>query len=59
MGLGLGYGLASWGYGSSLYGMGYMPYSNPYYDDYYGRHGGGNGLPVQLLAADRHRQRRG
>ncbi len=36
MGMGLGYGLSSWGYGSSLYGMGYMPYSNPYYDDYYG-----------------------
>jgi tetratricopeptide (TPR) repeat protein len=36
LGMGLGYGLASWGYGSSLYGMGYMPYSNPYYDDYYG-----------------------
>ena len=36
LGLGLGYGLSSWGYGSSLYGMGYMPYSNPYYDDYYG-----------------------
>jgi tetratricopeptide (TPR) repeat protein len=29
--MGLGYGLASWGYGSALYGMGYMPYSNPYY----------------------------
>ncbi len=36
LGLGLGYGLSSWGYGSSLYGLGYMPYSNPYYDDYYG-----------------------
>jgi tetratricopeptide (TPR) repeat protein len=31
LGMGLGYGLASWGYGSALYGMGYMPYSNPYY----------------------------
>jgi hypothetical protein len=31
MGMGLGYGLAAWGFGSSLYGMGYMPYSNPYY----------------------------
>jgi tetratricopeptide (TPR) repeat protein len=30
-GLGLGWGLASWGYGSSLYGLGYMPYANPYY----------------------------
>jgi tetratricopeptide (TPR) repeat protein len=30
-GLGLGWGLSSWGYGSSLYGLGYMPYSNPYY----------------------------
>jgi tetratricopeptide (TPR) repeat protein len=36
LGLGLGYGLSSWGYGSSLYGLGYMPYYNPYYDDYYG-----------------------
>ena len=36
MGLGLGWGLSSWGFGSALYGMGYMPYSNPYYDDYYG-----------------------
>jgi tetratricopeptide (TPR) repeat protein len=32
LGLGLGWGLASWGFGSSLYGMGYMPYVNPYYD---------------------------
>ena len=32
LGLGLGWGLSSWGFGSSLYGMGYMPYSNPYYD---------------------------
>jgi Tetratricopeptide repeat len=31
VGLGLGWGLSSWGFGSSLYGMGYMPYSNPYY----------------------------
>jgi tetratricopeptide (TPR) repeat protein len=31
-GMGLGWGLASWGFGSSLYGMGYMPYANPYYD---------------------------
>ena len=31
MGMGLGWGLSSWGFGSSLYGMGYMPYSNPYY----------------------------
>jgi tetratricopeptide (TPR) repeat protein len=23
--------LTAWGFGSSLYGMGYMPYSNPYY----------------------------
>jgi tetratricopeptide (TPR) repeat protein len=43
LGLGLGYGLSSWGYGSSLYGLGYMPYSNPYYDDYYG---GGAGVAV-------------
>ncbi|MGO9597124.1 MAG: tetratricopeptide repeat protein [Isosphaeraceae bacterium] len=35
LGLGLGWGLSSWGYGSALYGMGYMPYSNPYYNDYY------------------------
>ncbi|MDR3621910.1 MAG: tetratricopeptide repeat protein [Paludisphaera borealis] len=33
MGLGLGWGLSSWGYGSSLYGMGYMPYMNPYYSN--------------------------
>ncbi len=31
LGMGLGWGLSSWGYGSSLYGMGYMGYSNPYY----------------------------
>jgi hypothetical protein len=31
LGMGLGWGLSSWGYGSSLYGMGYMPYANPYY----------------------------
>ena len=31
VGMGLGWGLSSWGFGSSLYGMGYMPYSNPYY----------------------------
>jgi tetratricopeptide (TPR) repeat protein len=43
LGLGLGWGLSSWGYGSSLYGMGYLPYSNPYYDDYYG---GAAGVPV-------------
>jgi tetratricopeptide (TPR) repeat protein len=36
MGLGLGWGLSSWGFGSSLYGMGYLPYSNPYYNDFYG-----------------------
>jgi hypothetical protein len=30
-GLGLGWGLSSWGFGSSLYGMGYLPYANPYY----------------------------
>jgi tetratricopeptide (TPR) repeat protein len=29
--MGLGWGLASWGFGSALYGMGYMPYVNPYY----------------------------
>ena len=28
LGMGLGWGLSSWGFGSSLYGMGYMPYSN-------------------------------
>jgi tetratricopeptide (TPR) repeat protein len=32
LGMGLGWGLASWGFGSSLYGMGYMPYANPYFD---------------------------
>ena len=47
LGLGLGYGLSSWGYGSSLYGMGYMPYSNPYYDDYYG---GGAGAGVVMAS---------
>lgn len=31
LGMGLGWGLSSWGYGSMLYGMGYMPYVNPYY----------------------------
>ena len=31
LGMGLGWGLPFWGYGSALYGMGYMPYSNPYY----------------------------
>jgi tetratricopeptide repeat protein len=30
-GMGLGWGLSSWGFGSALYGMGYMPYANPYY----------------------------
>jgi tetratricopeptide (TPR) repeat protein len=33
LGLGLGWGLPFWGYGSSLYGMGYYPYVNPYYSD--------------------------
>jgi tetratricopeptide (TPR) repeat protein len=32
LGIGLGWGLASWGFGSSLYGIGYMPYFDPYYD---------------------------
>ena len=32
VGMGLGWGLSSWGYGSSLYGMGYSSYANPYYD---------------------------
>jgi hypothetical protein len=31
LGVGLGWGLSSWGYGSALYGLGYMPYVNPYY----------------------------
>jgi tetratricopeptide (TPR) repeat protein len=31
LGAGLGWGLASWGFGSALYGMGYSSYSNPYY----------------------------
>ncbi len=31
LGTGLGFGLAAWGFGSTLYGMGYMPYVNPYY----------------------------
>ncbi len=33
LGYGLGWGLSSWGFGSSLYGMGYMPYNNIYYVD--------------------------
>jgi tetratricopeptide (TPR) repeat protein len=44
--MGLGYGLASWGFGSSLYGMGYMPYSNPYYGS-----GGGAVVADQPAAA--------
>jgi tetratricopeptide (TPR) repeat protein len=40
VGMGLGWGLSSWGFGSSLYGMGYMPYSNPYY------YGAGVGMAV-------------
>ena len=40
MGMGLGWGLASWGIGSSLYGMGYMPYMNPYYGSGYATGGG-------------------
>jgi tetratricopeptide (TPR) repeat protein len=31
LGAGLGWGLAGWGFGSALYGMGYMSYLNPYY----------------------------
>jgi tetratricopeptide (TPR) repeat protein len=31
LGMGMGMGLSSWGSGSALYCMGYMPYSNPYY----------------------------
>jgi hypothetical protein len=45
IGMGLGYGLAAWGFGSSLYGMGYMPYSNPYYGD------GGGAVVNQPVAA--------
>ncbi len=33
LGYGLGWGLPMWGFGSSLYGMGYMPYNNVYYVD--------------------------
>ena len=44
LGLGLGYGLTSWGFGSYLYGMGYMPYYNPYYG--YGGYGGGDTVVV-------------
>jgi tetratricopeptide (TPR) repeat protein len=47
MGMGLGFGLASWGFGSSLYGMGYMPYSNPYY----GSGGGGAAVANPSVAA--------
>ena len=59
LGMGLGWGLSSWGFGSSLYGMGYMPYSNPYYDDYYGGAGARCRRSLQLLAADRHHDRAG
>jgi tetratricopeptide (TPR) repeat protein len=31
LGLGLGAGIGAWGYGSSLYNMGYSNYYNPYY----------------------------
>jgi hypothetical protein len=31
LGIGLGWGLPVWGFGSALYGMGYMPYNNVYY----------------------------
>jgi hypothetical protein len=31
LGVGLGWGLPVWGYGSALYGMGYLPYDNVYY----------------------------
>ncbi len=48
MAMGMGMGLSSWGYGSSLYGMGYMPYSNPYY---YGDGGGGVGVVAGQVAA--------
>lgn len=36
LGLGLGMGLAGWGWGmgSMMYGWGYAPYVNPYYDSY-------------------------
>ena len=33
LGMGLGWGLSVWGFGSGLYGMGYMPYNNVYYVD--------------------------
>jgi Tetratricopeptide repeat len=46
VGMGFGYGLPSWGFGSSLYGMGYMPYSNPYYGS-----GGGAAVANQAVAA--------
>jgi Tetratricopeptide repeat len=46
LGMGLGWGLSSWGFGSSLYGMGYMPYANPYY---YG--GGMVGAGQSVMAA--------
>jgi tetratricopeptide (TPR) repeat protein len=49
LGMGLGWGLAPWGFGSSLYSMGYMPYSNPYYADYYG---GGGGAAVAAAPYD-------
>jgi tetratricopeptide (TPR) repeat protein len=39
----LGWGLSSWGFGSALYGMGYMPYANPYY---YGGDAAVAGQPV-------------
>lgn len=49
VGMGLGWGLSSWGFGSSLYGMGYMPYSNPYYD---GGGAVGGGQPVYASPYD-------
>jgi hypothetical protein len=49
IGMGLGWGLSSWGYGSSLYGMGYMPYSNPYD---YGAGSVGAGQPVMSAPYD-------
>ncbi len=46
LGAGLGWGLASWGFGSALYGMGYLPYANPYYG-----YGGTTALAGQPVVA--------
>jgi tetratricopeptide (TPR) repeat protein len=48
LGMGMGMGLSSWGSGSALYVMGYMPYSNPYY----GAAAGGAAQPLGNASYD-------